>query len=540
MDSLFLAGLLGCASFASFHSLENSAAFPLYAAVLLGLLGIVASFNKAISFPGTALGIALPAALAHLQLLIHGHGRDGTIAATREVEILPFVLCIATALPASRVASVAIIVAMAGVCHALHASALWLVLLGAICGLTSELRGALRLSHFELCLFLYGIGVVLADVITGCPNLSRSGAGEEEKEGEEEAAAMHVVKLGLVATVVFGLSVHWLSTSGWPGCVSVDPRRGTLTLRSYAFLSAATLAFLGAMLYAMQRSLQQNPLRWVYDLCLVKNQGAAGWQMLVWCLLILATTPLARLSLVRWKWPAIVTRKLFHFLAAIMFVPPLLMRGGQRGFLALAFGVALCAFFVVEFARALVAATEVRSFVPLVDGVIDYFGLFTKKPRERQYVIWDHITLLLGCATPVWLSLSIPSPLQSPQLKMPLLPFIGFISIGLGDAVAAIVGIMYGQHKWTRASGRSIEGSAAAAAAMLLAAGLLETCLARWGAGGETTTGEGTTAALTIFLITLVEAFTIENDNLVVVLFGVGFYESFSVLRLRLVGSTGR
>jgi hypothetical protein len=55
--------------------------------------------------------------------------------------------------------------------------------------------------------------------------------------------------------------------------------------------------------------------------------------------------------------------------------------------------------------------------------------------KDSGNVITTHIQLLLGCAIPVWLSY------RSINLFLPL---VGIISVGVGDAVAAVYGSMFG------------------------------------------------------------------------------------------------
>ena len=49
----------------------------------------------------------------------------------------------------------------------------------------------------------------------------------------------------------------------------------------------------------------------------------------------------------------------------------------------------------------------------------------------------------------------------------------GVISLGIGDAMASIVGRRWGRLKWSRASGKTVEGSVAFFTSVLLSSGLL-------------------------------------------------------------------
>lgn len=523
MDSLFLCGLLAAVSCASCSATDS----PTFSAYAVSLLLISALAGK--GAPGVAMGVGLPAALAHLQTV---HLRS--MAASRELEMLPFAICLAAAaeeLPAgwTVAATAAAIAAIGGVAAALSlwlgVSLVWAALLAALlCLAGGRVRAALRLSQFEHCLVLYALGSCLADLTAEAEVAARHLRRSPSRE------VLLVVELGVVSTAAFGLAGLWLSPALQVGAL------GKLTGPSYCLLAAATLAYLAAMLGAMRAYLGSDPLGWVYRLCLVRDGGAAGAQALVWCVLILSAAPLARISLEKWRWPGIVTRKVFHLLAVVMFAPPL-ARPALQPFVTLAFGVALCGFVLVEYARALTAARGLVALVPGLDGVIAYLGVFTKKRDEggRRYMIFDHLTLLLGCAVPAWRALSRGAP-SSPRL--PLLPFFGLVSVGVGDAVAAVAGQALGRHKWAKGSGRSLEGSAAACTSMLLSAWLLGCSL--WMQGEETTREEAVAVVLTVIFITLVEALTRENDNLVVVLYAVGFYEATSLLLLAAGSNAGR
>jgi len=98
-------------------------------------------------------------------------------------------------------------------------------------------------------------------------------------------------------------------------------------------------------------------------------------------------------------------------------------------------------------------------------------------------VIITHMTLLLGCAIPLWAcqlfvqelisdgnacanSLSLPS--SSLKNLTTVLRHIGIITVALGDGMAAIVGKLYGKTKWSIYTNRTMEGSQAMFISMLI------------------------------------------------------------------------
>jgi hypothetical protein len=87
----------------------------------------------------------------------------------------------------------------------------------------------------------------------------------------------------------------------------------------------------------------------------------------------------------------------------------------------------------------------------------------SSKSDIRNNVEWSHTSLLLGCAGPVWLFASLisnrhtdcASGIANPgafagaiEVAICLLPFAGLLTLGVGDAAAAVVGKLYGRYRW--------------------------------------------------------------------------------------------
>ncbi|GJP36527.1 hypothetical protein CLOM_g9576 [Closterium sp. NIES-68] len=88
-----------------------------------------------------------------------------------------------------------------------------------------------------------------------------------------------------------------------------------------------------------------------------------------------------------------------------------------------------------------------------------------------------HFSLLLACMLPLCLTPpALLSSSHSPVQACHVAPFAGLLSVGIGDTIASVVGVQWGQHPVAVDSPKSWEGTAAAAAAML-AASLLLTAL---------------------------------------------------------------
>lgn len=139
-------------------------------------------------------------------------------------------------------------------------------------------------------------------------------------------------------------------------------------------------------------------------------------------------------------------RKLFHVLALLLFVPVLL---GDPEFLGLSCGIALFVLVALECFR----VAEVPLIGPMLDALMERY----RDEKDPGELLTTHIYLLVACAVPLWLSGSAVSPLVSG---------IGLVAVGVGDAVAAVVGCNYGTHRIFRTS-KTIEGALASSLAQI-------------------------------------------------------------------------
>jgi dolichol kinase len=166
-------------------------------------------------------------------------------------------------------------------------------------------------------------------------------------------------------------------------------------------------------------------------------------------------------------------------------------------FQVLALGVATCLFVVVEYARLRLLPTSTErpindngSLTRGLRSVEDYMRLFLTpsepaisegRKRVRKLEL-SHISLLLGCAAPIWLYAhllegiatthntyaAVLSKKISGYLLLSLLPYAGLATLGVGDAAAAVVGKLYGRYYWRKllpagwievGNARTVEGS---------------------------------------------------------------------------------
>jgi dolichol kinase len=225
-------------------------------------------------------------------------------------------------------------------------------------------------------------------------------------------------------------------------------------------------------------------------------------------------------------------RKVFHGMMVAMFHPTIYT---DPSFISLAFGLILAIFLLLDLFRAAqvppISKPLARFLTPYVDG------------RDlRGPVVVSHVFLLIGCAIPLWFSMSalstplaVASNMSSSNeancfskwniAEREVAMVSGVICVGLGDAAASLIGRRYGRTKWVWSGGKSLNGSLAFAVAVTV--GLVTAKL--WLFAGGWVDGAGSEAQLWVVILkaaivgtggSLIEAtLTGCNDNVVVPVF---------------------
>lgn len=151
-------------------------------------------------------------------------------------------------------------------------------------------------------------------------------------------------------------------------------------------------------------------------------------------------------------------RKVFHGMMVIMLLPTTYI---DPCFLSLALILVLAVFLLLELFR----ATQLR---PLSKPLAQFLTPYVDGRDLRGPVVVSHLFLLIGCAIPFWLSLA--DVLRKGDgwevVTRDVSMVAGVICVGMGDAAASLIGRRYGKTKWPWAGGKSLEGSAAFAAAV--------------------------------------------------------------------------
>ena len=248
-----------------------------------------------------------------------------------------------------------------------------------------------------------------------------------------------------------------------------------------------------------------------------ENLGAANLRLLIciYCLSIILAglTVVFRLSTVA---DVDTRRKVFHGMMVVMFVPTTFV---DPTFVSLALILILALFLLLDLFRA--------SQLPPLSKPLTYFlAPYVDGRDHRGPVIVSHIFLLIGCAIPLWLSLTATerigeTPWEGWVVSRRELGMIsGVVCVGMGDAAASLIGRRYGRRRWCWSGGKSFEGSFAFAVAVVLGLSWARLWLLVGGWAGDsgdswiTTLGKGCIAATGASLTEAV--LTGGNDNVIV------------------------
>ena len=188
-----------------------------------------------------------------------------------------------------------------------------------------------------------------------------------------------------------------------------------------------------------------------------------------------------------------IIRKFFHAVVICMFGPLIWIRTALdfitvSGVLVLAFMICLeC--FRVTYPKSRISVLLTRSFQPVLD-----------KKDSSSSIITSHMELLIASIAPVWLRSISEFPLFQDQVVL----MSGLVTVGVGDSLAAIVGITLSRVHPIAKTGKSFEGSLAFLTSVCLCFILIE--------GGSMSF-----ATLTASIAaTLTECFARNHDNITI------------------------
>lgn len=155
-------------------------------------------------------------------------------------------------------------------------------------------------------------------------------------------------------------------------------------------------------------------------------------------------------------------RKVFHGMMVVILLPTTFI---DPCFLSLGLTLVLAVFLLLDIFR----ATQLR---PISKPLAHFLTPYVDGRDLKGPVVVSPMFLLIGCAIPLWLSLSAldrtgPSPWAGWEVQTRDVSMVaGVTCVGMGDAAASLIGRRHGRHKWPWRGGKSIEGSVAFAAAV--------------------------------------------------------------------------
>lgn len=194
-------------------------------------------------------------------------------------------------------------------------------------------------------------------------------------------------------------------------------------------------------------------------------------------------------------------RKFFHGLVVVLFLPTL---NHEAALSYLALSLALAAFIFEEILRATVLP-------PFGMAIHKFLSGFTDHRDKTGHLVVSHLFLLIGVATPVWLTMTGESKAGS---NGNIAMLSGVLTLGAGDAAASIIGKKFGRHKWPQ-SKKSIEGTMAFILAMMMGGFITQQIYTNHAPGAF----DWKRFSWSVVATGLMEAVSTENDNLIIPVF---------------------
>ncbi|XP_053329841.1 dolichol kinase [Spea bombifrons] len=295
-----------------------------------------------------------------------------------------------------------------------------------------------------------------------------------------------LVLLGIIFSILF----FFLDSNTW-------------TSSLFFYMMTAVLG-LGIFLPWLQLLIKKHPLFWLFEF-LVQTRTRL-YLLTSWILLVLSACAVVlyqnyrRSTESKKHQVSTVIRKYFHFLAVATYVPGLIY---DRQLLFVASVVCLAVFVLLEYVRYF-------RIKPLGHALRNLLSLFVDE-RDSGPLILTHIYLLLGMSLPVWLFPRFcASSLSGPST---LLPYCGVLAVGVGDTIASICGSAFGEIKWPGTK-KTFEGTTMSVFAQIITVALIlifDTSV-NMNSGYAWIVGS-------ITLVSLLEAFTTQIDNLILPLY---------------------
>ncbi|XP_069842299.1 dolichol kinase [Dendropsophus ebraccatus] len=277
----------------------------------------------------------------------------------------------------------------------------------------------------------------------------------------------------------------------------------TWTSSLFFYMMTAVLG-LGVFVPWLQYLIKRHPLFWLVEFLVQSSTRLyllSYWVLLLLCACTVVLYQNSKRTPDSKKLQAsTVTRKYFHFLAVATSIPGLIY---DMQLLFVASVACFAVFTLLEYIRYF----RIR---PLGQTLRNLLTLFLDE-RDSGPLILTHLYLLLGMSLPVWLFPRLCS--SSLSSSSTLLPYCGVLAVGVGDTIASVCGTTLGEIKWPGTK-KTFEGTMMSIFAQIIAVALILIfdLNVNMNSGYVWLLGS-------ITLVSLLEAFTTQIDNLLLPLY---------------------
>ncbi|XP_063435942.1 dolichol kinase-like [Mytilus trossulus] len=295
---------------------------------------------------------------------------------------------------------------------------------------------------------------------------------ENQEETLSDHAMIKIAMLAILGVVLASVLLHMI-------------REYTSKLKFYLVYSLVIGVFL---IFGLPR---QNP---VVILLEYFSGNLIRFNLVAWYGSLTAITVVYLLMYSKQTSVSTATRKFFHVIIVAVYIPGLLL---DPTFLTTASLLAFCVMFVIETLRYM----DVQPFGQLIE---EKYKLFLDKQDEGPLALTP-IYLILGLSLPLWLSFIFRIPVSDISV------YAGVISVGIGDAVASIIGSKIGRVKCPGSS-KTVEGSLASLVSQIITLYFFQY-------SGKVESSLTFITLVAVTMTTILEAVTTQIDNLVLPLF---------------------
>uniref|UniRef100_A0ACB8F0H9 Uncharacterized protein n=1 Tax=Sphaerodactylus townsendi TaxID=933632 RepID=A0ACB8F0H9_9SAUR len=337
----------------------------------------------------------------------------------------------------------------------------------------------------EALLILTGISFVLNQLIKRSLNVI-------EGRGDPVDFFLLVVVVGIVLLGIFFTALFFFMDSGtW--------------ISSMFFHMMTAVLGLGVVMPWLYRLIRTNPLFWLFQF--LSQTQARVYLLAYWILLAMFACTIvlyqnAKRSGSKKHQASTVTRKYFHFIVAATYFPGLIH---DRQLLYVAAVVCLAVLILLEYIRYF----RIKPFGQMLRNLLSLF----LDERDSGPLILSHIYLLLGMSLPVWLFPRPCAPKGTLARAGALAPYSGILAVGVGDAVASILGSTVGEIKWPGTK-KTFEGTMTAIFAQIITVALILIFDSLVDLNASYSW-----ILVSISLVSLLEAYTTQVDNLLLPLY---------------------